>query len=208
MNAATRWWEVTRREFSAAFRRPAHWVLLAVLTLMALGLAEGAVTVSSGGFVPGAERPHITSVYNQSMIQGIVMLAVAGWFLAISCGMVVIRDVELRVTERDFDLAHARAREEGIPYQTLLSSVIHQRDPQVPVRSPDRDEVASSRAANPSARLPALGHGRFLQRASLARIASWTNAASPSPRFSKYASKRGSAVYMSARFRCMPWLHG
>ena len=35
------------------------------------------------------------------------------------------RRVNLRVTERDFDLAHARAREEGIPYQTLLSSVIH-----------------------------------------------------------------------------------
>ena len=35
------------------------------------------------------------------------------------------RRVNLRVTERDFDLAHARAREEGIPYQTLLSSIIH-----------------------------------------------------------------------------------
>ena len=35
------------------------------------------------------------------------------------------RRVNLRVTERDFTLAHARAREEGIPYQTLLSSVIH-----------------------------------------------------------------------------------
>ena len=35
------------------------------------------------------------------------------------------RRVNLRVTERDFDLAHARAREEGMPYQTLLSSVIH-----------------------------------------------------------------------------------
>ena len=33
--------------------------------------------------------------------------------------------VNLRVTERDFSLAHSRAREEGIPYQTLLSSVIH-----------------------------------------------------------------------------------
>ncbi len=33
--------------------------------------------------------------------------------------------VNLRMTERDFNLAHARAREEGIPYQTLLSSVIH-----------------------------------------------------------------------------------
>jgi predicted DNA binding CopG/RHH family protein len=35
------------------------------------------------------------------------------------------RRVNLRVTERDFELAHFRAREEGIPYQTLLSSVIH-----------------------------------------------------------------------------------
>ena len=35
------------------------------------------------------------------------------------------RRVNLRVTERDFNLAHARAREEGIPYQALLSSVIH-----------------------------------------------------------------------------------
>ena len=35
------------------------------------------------------------------------------------------RRVNLRVTERDFLLAHSRAREEGVPYQTLLSSVIH-----------------------------------------------------------------------------------
>ncbi len=35
------------------------------------------------------------------------------------------RRVNLRVTERDFQLAHSRAREEGIPYQALLSSVIH-----------------------------------------------------------------------------------
>lgn len=33
--------------------------------------------------------------------------------------------VNLRVTQRDFELAHLKAREEGIPYQTLLSSVIH-----------------------------------------------------------------------------------
>ena len=35
------------------------------------------------------------------------------------------RRVNLRMTDRDFLLAHARAREEGMPYQTLLSSVIH-----------------------------------------------------------------------------------
>ena len=35
------------------------------------------------------------------------------------------RQVNLRVTERDYMLVRARAREEGIPYQTLLSSIIH-----------------------------------------------------------------------------------
>ena len=33
--------------------------------------------------------------------------------------------VNLRFTERDYKLAHLRASEEGIPYQTFLSSVIH-----------------------------------------------------------------------------------
>ncbi len=33
--------------------------------------------------------------------------------------------VNLRMTERDFQLAHIKALEEGLPYQTLLSSVIH-----------------------------------------------------------------------------------
>ena len=35
------------------------------------------------------------------------------------------RRVNLRVTERDFNLARSRAREEGIPCQTLLSDIIH-----------------------------------------------------------------------------------
>ncbi len=99
MNPFTRWWEVTRREFLAGLRRPSNWVLLVILGLMALGLSDGSVTVSSGESGVGGERPHITSVYNQSMIQTIVMLVLAAWFLAISCGMVVIRDLELQVVE-------------------------------------------------------------------------------------------------------------
>ena len=99
MNAFSRWWEVARREFRAGFRRPANWVLLVLLALMALGLSEGSVTVSTGDSSVGGERPHLTSVYTQSMLQSVVMLALAAWFLAISCGMVVIRDLELQVTE-------------------------------------------------------------------------------------------------------------
>jgi len=33
--------------------------------------------------------------------------------------------VNLRLTEHDFDLAHIESLKDGIPYQTLLSSVIH-----------------------------------------------------------------------------------
>ena len=33
--------------------------------------------------------------------------------------------VNLRVSERDFNLAHSKAREEGMSYQALLTSVIH-----------------------------------------------------------------------------------
>ena len=33
--------------------------------------------------------------------------------------------VNLRLTEYDFEKAHIKAYEEGLPYQTLLSSVIH-----------------------------------------------------------------------------------
>ena len=99
MNAFTRWWEVTRREFSAGFRRPANWALIAILAFMALGMASGGVVIPSGGGGIGGERPFITSVYTQSMIQGMVMLAAAAWFLSISCGMVVLRDLELQVSE-------------------------------------------------------------------------------------------------------------
>ncbi len=33
--------------------------------------------------------------------------------------------VNLRLTEQDFDQAHIKALQDGIPYQTLLSSIIH-----------------------------------------------------------------------------------
>ncbi|MYB97640.1 MAG: hypothetical protein F4X60_03680, partial [Gemmatimonadetes bacterium] len=99
MNSFTRWWEVTRREFLAGLRRPSNWVLLVIVGLMAWGLSEGAVTVSTGGSGVGAEQPHISSVFNQSMIQCVIIMVIAAWFLAISCGMVVIRDLELQVVE-------------------------------------------------------------------------------------------------------------
>ena len=99
MNVFTRWWEVTRREFLAGLRRPSNWVLLVIVGFMAWGLSDGAVTVSTGGSGVGSEQPHVTSVFNQAMIQCVIIMVIAAWFLAISCGMVVIRDLELQVVE-------------------------------------------------------------------------------------------------------------
>lgn len=33
--------------------------------------------------------------------------------------------INLRLTERDLQMARTRAAEEGLPYQTLLASIIH-----------------------------------------------------------------------------------
>ncbi|QNR82215.1 hypothetical protein [Piscirickettsia salmonis] len=35
------------------------------------------------------------------------------------------KPISIRLTETDYSRAHARALEEGVPYQTMLSSVIH-----------------------------------------------------------------------------------
>ena len=99
MNSFTRWWEVTRREFLAGLRRPSNWVLLVIVGLMAWLLSDGSVTISTGGSGVGSEQPHVNSVFTQSMIQCVIIMVIAAWFLAISCGMVVIRDLELQVVE-------------------------------------------------------------------------------------------------------------
>lgn len=61
--------------------------------------SEGAVVISSGDSTVGGERSHVTSVFAQSMIQCIVVMGIGAWFLAIAAGLVVIRDLELQVTE-------------------------------------------------------------------------------------------------------------
>ncbi len=99
MNGFTRWWEVTRRELLTGLRRPAYWVLFGILLLMAWGWSEGVVTISSGDSTVGGQRSWVTSVFLQSMIQCIVVMGIGAWFLAIAAGLVVIRDLELQVTE-------------------------------------------------------------------------------------------------------------
>ena len=97
MNSLTRWWEVTRREFLTGLRRPGYWILLFLMGMLALGLSDGSVTISSGGGEAG--RPHLTSVFGQSRVQSILIISLSGLFLAIFSGLAVVRDIELRVGE-------------------------------------------------------------------------------------------------------------
>jgi predicted DNA binding CopG/RHH family protein len=39
--------------------------------------------------------------------------------------MVKTKRITLRVTEQDYELAHVKAIKDGIPYQTLISSILH-----------------------------------------------------------------------------------
>lgn len=35
------------------------------------------------------------------------------------------RNINIRIAERDLDLLKARSRDEGLPYQTLIASILH-----------------------------------------------------------------------------------
>ena len=66
------------------------------------------------------------------------------------------RRVNLRVTERDFNLAHARAREEGDP----VPDVVVERHSQVPFRTADREQVTSVPSCRIGSRKSAARHRR------------------------------------------------
>ena len=100
----------------------------------------------------------------------------------------------------DPEHTHKRRAEAGIPTASCLAL---RQAPVANHTGPHRTR-ASFRARSSSP----LPHCRFLHRASFALIASCTNTASPSARFSKYSVKRASAVYISPRHRCISWLHG
>ncbi|MYG80852.1 MAG: hypothetical protein F4187_03340, partial [Gemmatimonadetes bacterium] len=97
MNPFTRSWEVARREFLYGVRRPAYWILLFLMGMLALGLSDGSVTIASGGGDAG--RPFLTSVFGQSRVQCVMLISLGALFLAILSGLTVIRDIDLRVME-------------------------------------------------------------------------------------------------------------
>ena len=99
MTSLLRWRHVARQEFVSGLRKPAYWILFGVLALLAWGFSTGSVTISTGESIAGGARPHVTSVFNQSMIQVTAILGIGAWFLTIAAGMIMPREAELQVEE-------------------------------------------------------------------------------------------------------------
>lgn len=99
MTALSRWRHVARQEFLSGLRKPAYWILFGILVLLAWGFAQGSVIISSGESIAGGTRPHVTSMFNQSMIQAVAIMGIGAWFLTIAAGMILPREAELQVEE-------------------------------------------------------------------------------------------------------------
>lgn len=99
MTALGRWWAITRGEVAEGVRRPGYYVLLGLLTFLAWGMSKGAVVIASGDATVGGDKSWVTSMFAQANIQSVVIAGLGAWFLAIGCGLVIIRDGELNVGE-------------------------------------------------------------------------------------------------------------
>ncbi|MXX34874.1 MAG: hypothetical protein F4107_08205 [Gemmatimonadetes bacterium] len=99
MNSFTRWWEVTRRECRAGLRQPVFWLVLALLAIIAWTDSGDAVHLYNSEIASTGIWPFNTSVVSQALRQGGILMMIAPWSLAMTLGLVVIRDLELRVVE-------------------------------------------------------------------------------------------------------------
>ena len=99
MNSFTRWWEVARREFKAGLRQPAFWILLLLLGVIAWNDSWKPVHLMTDEIAQTGIWPTNTSAVSQGLRQGLRLVLVAPWFLAITVGLTVIRDIELRIVE-------------------------------------------------------------------------------------------------------------
>ena len=99
MNPFTRWWEVTRREFRAGLRQPVFWLLLALLGIIAWTESGDPVHLYNSEIARTGIWPYNTSAVSQALRQGSLLPMIAPWSLAMTLGLVVIRDLELRIVE-------------------------------------------------------------------------------------------------------------
>ncbi len=90
---------MTRRECRAGLRQPVFWIVLALLAIIAWTDAGDPVHQYNSEIASTGIWPFNTSAVSQGLRQGSILMLIAPWALAMTLGLVVIRDLELRIVE-------------------------------------------------------------------------------------------------------------
>ena len=90
---------MTRRECRAGLRQPVFWLVLALLAIIAWTDSGDPVHLYNSEIASTGIWPFNTSAVSQALRQGGILMVIAPWALAMTLGLVVIRDLELRIVE-------------------------------------------------------------------------------------------------------------
>jgi ABC-2 type transport system permease protein len=90
-------------------RRPLIWILILLVVFLARGLSNGSVRIATGDSMVGGAKAWNTSEFAVAQVLTIVTFLVYPFFIAVTVGLAVIRDEELRVGE----LLHATSLTPG-----------------------------------------------------------------------------------------------
>jgi ABC-2 type transport system permease protein len=97
--STSRFYRVFRLDFLDCFRRPLFWMLILMVALVCWGLSTGSLRISTGDSHVGGTKAWITSQFAVSQMLTIVVFLFYGFFIAVACGMPIIRDDELKIAD-------------------------------------------------------------------------------------------------------------
>jgi ABC-2 type transport system permease protein len=87
------------QECGQYFRRPLLWILVAAVALLAWGLSTGTVRIATGDSEVGGVKAWMTSEFAVAQLLTLVTFLLYPFFIAVTAGMTVIRDDELKIGE-------------------------------------------------------------------------------------------------------------
>ncbi len=96
-------WQVARLDMVHNLGRFIFWFWLAIIIFLTWGLSSGNVRIGSGDASVGGTEAWVTSEFAVGMQMSMLVLLLYGFFVAITAGMLVIRDAEIGVG----DLLHS-----------------------------------------------------------------------------------------------------
>jgi ABC-2 type transport system permease protein len=84
-------------DLSEYLKRPIVWVWWLILFLFSWGFSRGSVTIGAGDSTVGGAKAWITSQFALAQVMGTTTLLFHGFFVAILCGMPILRDDDVRI---------------------------------------------------------------------------------------------------------------